>query len=113
MRVEYRIGWNKYISEWVCFEHTGYARAKAEAWWRQRSDDPVPATASEAVELANAGSLAPALAITVRRVAGERYDRIVGCQLGEKPPAVTRGDLADCGPEPECIPAFPDDDIPF
>ena len=111
MRVEYCIGWNKYISEWVCFEHTGYARNKAEAWWRARSNDPVPSTAQEAVDLAEAGSLASPQAIQVRRVAGERYDRIADHQLGEKPPPVLAGDLAAA--EPEYVPAFPEDDIPF
>ena len=111
MRVEYCIGWNKYISEWVCFEHTGYARAKAEAWWRQRSNDPVPNSSDEAVDLAAAGSLAMTQAIQVRRVAGEPYDRIIGHTLGERPAAMAAGDLA--GPEPEYVPAAPDDEIPF
>lgn len=26
MRVDYKVGWHDYKSEWVCFEHTGYAR---------------------------------------------------------------------------------------
>jgi len=30
MRVEYRIGQFTSVSEWVCFEHGGYARWKAE-----------------------------------------------------------------------------------
>ena len=111
MRVEYCIGWNKYISEWVCFEHTGYARAKAEAWWRQRSNDPVPNSSDEAVDLAVAGSLAMTQAVQVRRVAGEPYDRIIGHTLGERPAAMAAGDLA--GPEPEYVPAAPDDEIPF
>ena len=109
MRVEYQVGWQQHFSEWVCFEHSGYARAKAEAWWRRRSNDPVPNTVDEAVELAQAGSLAPTLAITVRTVAGEKYDRIVNHTLGERPPAVTGGDLA--GGEPE--PVYAEDDIPF
>jgi len=109
MRVEYQVGWQQYFSEWVCFEHTGYARAKAEAWWRKRSDDPVPGTAEEAVELAEAGSLAPAQSITVRSVTGEKYDRIVEYALGEKPPAVTGGDLA--AGEPEYV--YTEDEIPF
>jgi DNA repair protein RadD len=109
MRVEYQVGWQQYFSEWVCFEHGGYARAKAEAWWRRRSDDPMPNTVAEAVELAQAGSLAPTLAITVRTVTGEKYDRIVNHTLGNKPPSVTGGDLA--GGEPEYVVA--EDDIPF
>lgn len=39
-------------SEWICFEHGGYARRKAEAWWRRRSSAPIPATVGEAAEAA-------------------------------------------------------------
>jgi DNA repair protein RadD len=85
MRVAYHIGLNRWQSEWICFEHAGYARQKAEVWWRQRSDMPVPETADEAVSLAEDGALAQAKAITVRSVAGEKYDRIVGYELNEKP----------------------------
>jgi len=114
MRVDYEIGYHQHQSEWVCFEHGGYARQKAEAWWRMRSCLPVPDNVDDAVALANAGALAPALSIKVRSVAGEKYDRIVDYELGAKP------DPADLSlPEPpdmpdgvpEYVPA--DDDIPF
>ena len=36
MRVDYRCGLSDYHSEWVCPEHTGYARQKFEAWWKAR-----------------------------------------------------------------------------
>lgn len=85
MRVNYKVGWYRWKSEWVCFEHTGYARVKAVAWWKQRSPVPVPATAAEAVEIANAGRLAPTTSITVRSVSGEEYDRIIGYELGDIP----------------------------
>jgi len=85
MRVEYRIGFGRWQSEFICFEHTGYARRKAELWWRQRTDWPVPETAEEAVEIAQAGGLCETLSITVRHVSGEKYDRIVGYRLGPKP----------------------------
>jgi len=101
MRVEYQIGWRTTRSEWVCFEHSGYARAKAEVWWRERSDEPVPDTAAEAVAVASAGGLAETLAITVRSVTGEKYDRIVGHTLGPKPPRLAGGDFG--GPEPEYL----------
>ena len=45
MRVEYQIGYNQWHSEFICVEHSGFARAKAVAWWRARSTDPVPSTA--------------------------------------------------------------------
>jgi DNA repair protein RadD len=88
MRVDYRIGLYQTKSEWVCFEHTGFARQKAELWWRYRSNDPIPATAERAVDIANAGGLAVAKSITVRTVAGEKFDRIVDYELGEKPEAL-------------------------
>jgi DNA repair protein RadD len=99
MRVEYRIGQFTWVSEWVCFEHGGYARWKAEQWWRRRSPDPVPETAERAVEIAEAGGVAWTEKIVVRTVAGEKYDRIVGYTLAAKPEPVpieeTAGDLAD------------------
>jgi DNA repair protein RadD len=86
MRVEYRIGFNHYQSEWICFEHTGWARKTAEAWWRKRSSASVPESAEEAVTLANAGALCTTEAIKIRSVVGEEYVRIIGHELGKKPP---------------------------
>jgi len=86
MRVEYRIGFNHYQSEWICFEHTGWARKTAEAWWRKRSSASVPESAEEAVTLANAGALCTTEAIKIRSVVSEEYARIVGHELGKKPP---------------------------
>jgi DNA repair protein RadD len=112
LRVDYRVGFNDHRSEWICVEHPqgSYARQKAEAWWRARSSDPCPTNADEAVGLAETDSLAPTRAITVRSVTGEKYDRIVNYQLGEKPPAVTVGDPT--GGETDYVP-IPDDEVPF
>jgi len=85
MRVEYRNSWDQWRSEWVCFEHMGYARVKAEAWWRRRSDLPVPEGAAEAVNIAQAGNLAEPVAITVRSVSGEKYDQIVDYRFADAP----------------------------
>ncbi len=85
MRVTYRIGLNHWQSEFICVEHEGYARQKAEAWWRRRSPDPVPDSAERAVEIAEAGGLATTEAIIVRTVVGDKYDRIVGYKLGPRP----------------------------
>jgi len=85
LRVEYRIGFHKYQSEWICFEHTGWPRHKAESWWRQRSNAPAPDTAAAAEALANDGILCETRSITVRSVAGEEYPRIIGYDLGPKP----------------------------
>ena len=86
LRVEYRLGFNQYKSEWICFEHTGWARKKAESWWRRRSNALVPESIEEAVGLAEAGALCPTKSITIRSVTGEEYASVIGYELGEKPP---------------------------
>ena len=88
MRVEYRLGFNDWAREWVCFEHprNGYARRMAEQWWRKRSREAVPETVEEAVDLARMGALAETRSITVERKAGERFERIVAHELGDIPP---------------------------
>lgn len=49
LKVEYLIN-GKVAREWVCFEHAGYPRQKAVAWWHARSASPPPATVAEALE---------------------------------------------------------------
>jgi len=88
MRVDYRVGFNQYKSEWIAFEHYGWARQKAVEWWQQRSNDPVPATAQRAVDIANGGGVCPTKRITVRSVTGEKFDKIIAYELGEKPEPV-------------------------
>jgi len=127
MQVEYRIGLEHWQSEWLCPAHSGYARAKFEKWWRERTDMPLPSTAAEAVAIAQAGGLAETKKITVRSVSGEDFDRITKYELGEKPaPVVVEtederidrmrcedgwDDFSDFNTSPE--PAFNNDDIPF
>jgi DNA repair protein RadD len=101
MRVDYRLGLHHWQSEFICVEHDGYARQKAEGRWQRRSPDPVPDTAERAVELAESGALCPTHAITVRSVVGERFDRIIGYDLGSRPDAVPAGDV------------FADEEVPF
>ena len=85
LRVDYMIGLEHWQSEFICIEHSGYARRKAEAWWRERCLDPCPATVDEALDLAELGLLAVPESITVRSVAGQKYDRIIKQSLGEIP----------------------------
>ena len=86
MRLDYEIGLNRYVSEWVCPEHKGYAREKFVKWWCQRAAEgcPAPLSAAEAVAMAQDGCLARPLSITVKSVAGEKYDRVASCKLGPK-----------------------------
>jgi len=98
MRVEYVLGWRDQISEWICFDHEGWPRKKAESWWRERSQIPVPETVAEAVELARAGALAPTRHVTIQHTEGEKYERIVGYDLGEKPGQVSLdAECPNCG----------------
>jgi len=117
MRVEYRIGWQQHVSEWICVEHSGWARKKAESWWRQRSNVPLPDNAEEAVRLAEAGALCRTLAVTVRSVTGEKYDRIVGYKLGEKPfyrePGWDDEALEGAGAEEPCPVGEDGGEVPF
>ena len=113
-RVEYAVGLRDYHSEWICFEHPrgGFARQKAEAWWRKRSREPVPDTAAEAVELAESGALADTTQITVRSVAGEKYDRIIDHVLGPVPPRADGSDERDDADVPNYA-HIAEEDIPF
>jgi DNA repair protein RadD len=88
MRVDFKVGWNRFKSEFICFEHSGYARYKAVAWWRRRSPDSVPDTADHAVDIAAAGGVAVTKRITVRTIADEPYGRIIGYDLGPIPESV-------------------------
>ena len=113
LRVEYRIGFRKYQSEWICFEHTGWPRHKAESWWRRRANGRIPASAEEAVELANAGVLCKTRSITVRSVVGEKYDSIIGYELGTKPPWREPSDDWDDLLGEECCAYAGDEGVPF
>jgi len=52
MRVDYFCGITK-ISEWVCFEHGGYAGSKAQSWGRQRKAKPVDLIAMKSSDAIN------------------------------------------------------------
>jgi len=109
LRVEYQVGFRTWFSEWICVEHSGWARQKAESWWRERSDEPCPANADDAVEIAQAGGLAETTAIRVRQVSGEKYPRVVGYTLGPKPRMPGWDEQT-----PEPVGAWLDnDDVPF
>ena len=78
LKVTYSCGLTTY-QEWICFEHQGYARRKAEEWWRKRAPgQPVPRSVNEA--LARSRSLARPNHISVRpsgryfEITGYRFD---------------------------------------
>lgn len=51
LRVEYYDGLIRVATEWVCLSHEGFARTKAENWWRTRSlIDAIPDSTATALE---------------------------------------------------------------
>jgi DNA repair protein RadD len=78
LRVTYRCGLMSH-SEWVCFEHTGYPREKACAWWQRRVPGvPAPRSVSDALEAIAA--LPTPTSIQIRPVG--QYTEIVGVRFG-------------------------------
>ncbi|CUH39028.1 type I restriction enzyme EcoKI subunit R [Jannaschia seosinensis] len=78
LKVTYSCGLTTY-SEWVCFEHQGYACQKAADWWRTRARGlPVPLSVDGAI--AQAGRIKTPSAISVRpsgryfEITGHRFD---------------------------------------
>jgi DNA repair protein RadD len=49
LKASYQCGADTF-SEWICFEHQGYARAKAEQWWRALVDFDIPRTVNQALD---------------------------------------------------------------
>ena len=84
-------------SEWLCPEHTGYARQKFEKWWRAHAVEgiPLPSTAEEACEHAFAGLIRPTTQITVKRISGQRYPEVVDWVLGEVQPPTASEEVFD------------------
>jgi DNA repair protein RadD len=77
LRVTYHAGLVTY-REWICLQHTGFAREKAAKWWQRRAPGTaVPASISEALESSHA--LAEPREIAVRR--SGKYHEIVGAKF--------------------------------
>lgn len=76
LRVEYEIGFHDYISDWICPEHTGYARTKSEKWWRERTGADLPATVEECLIYAESGKIRTPSSLTVRRTPGSDWPTI-------------------------------------
>lgn len=79
MRVEYQCGFT-FHREWVCLEHTGFARLKAETWWSRAAGTPPPRTIVSALSRTN--ELRSPASIQVRP--NGKYFEIVGRRYGRK-----------------------------
>jgi DNA repair protein RadD len=85
MRVDYRLAGSgnieNVISEWVCFEHTGFALKKDIAWWASRCAAEVPNTVDDALNFVSV--IAVPRSITAVREG--RFWRIVSAEIEEIP----------------------------
>lgn len=80
MRVDYNCGMDTY-SEWICLDHQGFARQKAEGWWKRRAwpgHEVPPRSVEEGLERAEMDLRAPEV-IFVKREG--KYDRILGARF--------------------------------
>ena len=95
----------------------GYARGKFEKWWHERAalGCPMPRSAREAVSLANEGLLAAPESITVKTIAGERFERITGWRLKKRPVMREPGEDLEVGETwvSTTSPDDPEEEIPF
>lgn len=104
MRVDYECGNGIVFSEWICIEHHGYAKAKAEKWFKERSGLNFPISVEEAVSMGKYKVLAEPVQIVVAREG--KYHRIVRHVFAPC------SDIDDHVGEPiGCI--IPDEDTPF
>jgi DNA repair protein RadD len=78
LRVDYWNGLRVVCSEWVCFDHEGFAGAKAQQWWSKRVGAPVPST-SKALEIIQSG-IKPLVPVSVQVNETGKYPELIGYQ---------------------------------
>lgn len=72
------------VEEWVCLEHSGFAKTKAGLWWQARSECMEPDNIDDAMALIKMGVIRDPSRITTKRE-GKWY-RILSVEFdGEKP----------------------------
>jgi DNA repair protein RadD len=74
MRVEYKVDLWRRFSEWVCVEHAGFARQKAELWFAQRGILRAPMKVADAVKVCMEQKIQQPLKIMVKQ---GKYPEIV------------------------------------
>jgi len=72
------------ISEWVCLEHSGYARTKAGLWWQARTECMEPDSVDDAVKLLRMGVARVPCKITT--VKDGKYTRILSAEFNTEKP---------------------------
>ena len=81
MVVSYETSFRMYQKEWVCFEHTGFAKDKAEHWWHSHKVDPkskCPDSVQEAIELCENGAVKKPVSIQTKK--DGKWTRIINVE---------------------------------
>ena len=81
------------LSEWICIEHSGWARSQAERWWSLHSSLPCPETIDEAIDLAVRGWVAVPKSVTAKREG--KFWKIVDREIEEIPVGVEEGEQVE------------------
>ena len=105
MKVTYITTGGKFY-DFVCFEHSGYAREMAARWHRERRDTPCPNTVGEALE-----TWYPVPA-KIRTKKDGKYDRVIGVEFMPDQ-EVGEVEKEEVMPQPEVSNILLDSEIPF
>ena len=83
IKVTYRCGLNLFFKEWICLPdfYKGYAVAKAEAWWAERTDEDFPAGVEEFMFLSDCLAKPPQILVAK----DGKYNRVEGAVWTHEP----------------------------
>ena len=76
----------RYVSEWICIEHTGFGRRKAEEWISCVTDQEKPRMIDDMLDLIQQVGIAQTKRVLVKK--DGKYDRVLAREHGEKPEIV-------------------------
>jgi DNA repair protein RadD len=102
----------KVVSEWVCFEHGGFARMKAVKWWEARSTHDVPQTIDDAVAFLDRHVARVPASLTTQ--ADGKFSRIVSVEFkDDRPDESEWSQVVEVGGDGDEYQYFHDDEVPF
>ena len=101
------------VAEWLCFEHTGFARSKAVKWWRERSHHLIPNTVDEAIDLINRHAIRQPTRIQTKQEG--KYRRIIFAEFTDPKPEVEDLQTVEAASQadPFSLSSVNDEHVPF
>jgi DNA repair protein RadD len=102
---------NEKFSEWVCIEHSGFARVKALQWWNGHSHHDPPTTSQEAVEFLDRHVARMPSKITTQQ--DGKFQRVTSCEFKDEIP--DKSEYLEHSGVVGSLPGddFNEDDVPF